>query len=163
MANQRFLGAALSLLISAGCNPAHRDPVVDVSTRSPTVTSRWHADLASPPSLAGAATMNGSASMAAAPNGTSTNFTIDLANASPGGLHPWDARSGQCAPGINGGVLGSSAAYKPLKVDSDGRATGTATVTLETPTNGTYFVVVHASAATPQTIVACGNLAPPTQ
>jgi hypothetical protein len=28
---------------------------------------------------------------------------------------------------------------------------------------GRYFVVVLASAANPETIVACGNLAPPTQ
>jgi hypothetical protein len=34
---------------------------------------------------------------------------------------------------------------------------------LETPTTGSYFVIVRASAANAETTVACGNLAPPTQ
>jgi hypothetical protein len=31
------------------------------------------------------------------------------------------------------------------------------------PTSGNYFVTVSASAANAETVVACGNLAPPTQ
>jgi hypothetical protein len=107
--------------------------------------------------------MNGSASMAPSADGASTNITLDLANASPGGLHPWALHRGQCGDEMNEGVFGPSEAYTPLTVDSDGHASGTATVQLQTPTTGRYFVVVHASAANPGMVVACGNLAPPTQ
>jgi hypothetical protein len=134
-----------------------------VTAQDQALNSRWHANLASPASLAGAVQMNGSASMAPGPNGTGTSITLNVANASPGGLHPWEAHLGQCGGGMDDGVFGPSGAYKPLHIDSDGRATGTATVPMQTPETGSYFVVVHASTANPETIVACGNLAPPTQ
>jgi hypothetical protein len=47
-------------------------------------------------------------------------------------------------------------------VGRDGRATSSATVPIETPTTGSYFVIVRASAANDAMTVACGNLAPPT-
>jgi hypothetical protein len=50
-----------------------------------------------------------------------------------------------------------------LTVDSDGHATGEATIPTQTPRSGDYFVVVHASRSNASTIVACGNLAPPTR
>lgn len=163
MVTRRILAVTLAVLASAACNPFHKDPAVTVSAKDATLNSRWHANLASPASLAGVVQMNGSASMAPGSNGTSTNITLNLANAAPGGIHPWAAHWGQCGEGMDNGVLGASAAYKPLKVDSDGHANGTATVSLETPETGSYFVVVLASVANPETIVACGNLAPPTQ
>jgi len=163
MSTRWFLTVALSTLTSAACNPFHHEPAVQVSAKDATLNSRWHANLASPASLAGAVQMNGSASMAPGPNGTSTNITINLANASPGGVHPWEAHLGQCGAGMDNGEFGPSEAYKPVKVESDGHANGTATVPLQTPETGSYFVVVHASVANPETIVACGNLAPPTQ
>jgi hypothetical protein len=43
------------------------------------------------------------------------------------------------------------------------RTTASASIPLQTPTTGSYYVVVHASAANAETTVACGNLAPPTQ
>jgi hypothetical protein len=134
-----------------------------VSAQDATLNTRWHANLASPASLAGVVQMNGPASMAPSPDSTSTDITIALANASPGGLHPWAVRRGQCGAGMSGGVFGPSEAYKVLKVESDGHANGTATVSLQTPRTGSYFVVVQASVANPETIVACGNLAPPTR
>jgi len=163
MSTRWFLTVALSALTFAACNPFHRDPAVQVSAKDATLNSRWHANLASPASLAGAVQMNGSASMAPGPNGTSTNITLDVANASPGGIHPWEARLGQCGVGMDNGEFGPSEAYQPVKVASDGHANGTATVPMQTPETGSYFVVVHASVANPETIVACGNLAPPTQ
>ena len=53
-------------------------------------------------------------------------------------------------------------AYRAAKVGRDGRATSSATVPIETPTTGNYFVMVRASAANNAVTVACGNLAPPT-
>ena len=60
-------------------------------------------------------------------------------------------------------MFGASDAYKALTVESGGRATGIATVQLRTPNTGSHFVVVQASLANPETVVACGNLAPPTR
>lgn len=155
--------AVLALCAAAACNPFHQDPAVQVSTKDATLNSRWHANLATPATLAGAVQMQGAATMAPGPDRGSTHITVAVANASPGGLHPWEAHVGQCGSGMDQGVFGSQAAYRPVKVDSDGKAEGTATVALETPATGSYFVVVHASAANLETIVACGNLAPPTQ
>jgi hypothetical protein len=163
MSNYRILAVSFSLLTAVACNPFHSDPAVKVSAKDATLNSRWHANLASPASLAGAVQMNGSASMAPGPNGSSTHITLDMANASPGGVHPWEAHMGQCGAGMDDGVFGPSEAYKPVKVESDGHADAAATVPLPTPETGNYFVVVHASVSNPQTIVACGNLAPPTQ
>jgi hypothetical protein len=156
------LGIGLAVLATAACNPFRRDPAVQVTTDD-TVNSRWHANLASPSTLAGAVQINGTASMAPSPDGTKTDITLDMANASPGGVHPWEAHYGQCGAGMDHGAFGSSDGYQPLKVDSDGRAHGTASVPLTTSTTGRYFVVVRASAENPGMILACGNLAPPTR
>ena len=49
-----------------------------------------------------------------------------------------------------------------VKVNDDGKASGAATLSLETPTTGSYYVSLGASSVNAETIVACGNLAPPT-
>jgi len=163
MSTHRVLTITLAVLTSIACNPFRRAPAVEVSAQDATLNTRWHANLASPASLAGAVQMNGSASMAPSPSGTSTTITLNLANASPGGRHPWAVHLGQCGAGTDHGVFGSSDAYKTLEVESDGDAIGTATVPLQTPSTGSYFAVVHASVTNFEMIVACGNLAPPTQ
>ncbi|HTK48579.1 MAG TPA: hypothetical protein VL328_11455 [Gemmatimonadaceae bacterium] len=156
---------AAGALAFAACNPFRsplkQDPVVQVTTNDANVNSRWHGTLASPSSLAGAVQMTGQVSMAPGSSGGNTNVVVLLANASPGGLHPWQLHRGQC--GSDEGVFGSAAAYKTLKVDEDGRASSTATVPLMMPNDGQYFVSIGASAANAETIVACGNLASPTQ
>jgi hypothetical protein len=163
MSIHRNFAIALSVVAATACNPFHHDQAVRVSTEDATLNSRWHANLASPASLAGVVQMNGSASFAPDPTGASTRITIDLANASPGGRHPWEVHRGQCGPGTDYGVFGPGDAYKPLEVDSDGQANGSATIALQTPRTGDFFVVVHASAANAAVVVACGNLAPPTR
>ena len=50
MSTHRFLTVALSVLVSTAC--FHRDPAVEVSTKDATLNTRWHANLASPASLA---------------------------------------------------------------------------------------------------------------
>src|SRR5919204_591919 len=65
--------------------------------------------------------------------------------------------------GADEGVFGPGDAYTPVKVNDDGRASASTTLPLETPTGGSYFVSVRASAANVEMTVACGNLAPPTQ
>jgi hypothetical protein len=113
--------------------------------------------------LAGAVQMNGSASMAPTPDGSKTMVSIVLANASPGGHHPWSVQQGQCGTGADQGMFGKSDEYKTLDVASGGAAKGEASIPLVTPASGDYFVVVRASPLNWETVVACGNLAPPTR
>jgi len=160
MYNHRLLLLVLSALSLASCNPFRHDQPVQVSSKDENLNARWHANLATPAELAGAVQMNGSASMAPADKTGNTTVLLDLANATPGGLHPWQLHRGQC--GTDDGIVGSVAEYPAAKVGHDGRATATANLPLTTPTAGSYFVIVQASAANNAMTVACGNLAPPT-
>jgi hypothetical protein len=159
----RSLALTVPLLALVACNPFRREAAVEMSASDAALNTRWHANLASPSELAGVVQMNGSASMAPSPTGPGTIVTIDLANAAPGGLHPWGVRLGQCGIKPEGDSFGSASLYEPLEVESDGRATATTTVPIATPQSGRYYVVVHASQANAMTVVACGNLAPPTR
>ena len=156
---------ATGALALVACNPFRspmkQAPVVQVSARDANVNARWHGTLTSPSNLAGAVQMTGQISMSPGSSTGNTNVALLLANASPGGLHPWQLHRGQC--GMDDGVFGSASDYKTLKVDENGRASGTATVPLVMPSDGRYFVSVGASEANTSTIVACGNLASPTQ
>jgi hypothetical protein len=157
--------AAAGTLALAACNPFRspmkQAPVVQVSTRDVNANARWHGTLTSPSNLAGAVQMTGSISMTPGSSAGNTNVALVLANASPGGMHPWQLHRGQC--GTDEGVFGTASDYKTLKVDESGRASGTATVPTMMPSDGRYFVSVGASEANAATIVACGNLASPTQ
>lgn len=163
MFTPRFLTIIVAALAITACNPFLRQQAVEVSTQDAELNTRWHANLATPANLAGAVQMNGSASMAPDSNGTHTNVKLDLGNASPGGIHPWAMHRGQCGAWTDDGVVGPGDAYRPLEVGSDGHATQTASIPMRTPLTGDYFVVVSASAANAGTVVACGNLAPPTR
>jgi hypothetical protein len=160
MHNHRLLMLAVSAFALTSCNPFRNESAVQVSTKDENLNSRWHANLATPANLAGAVQMNGSASMAPGTKSGNTKVSLDLANATPGGLHPWQLHRGQCAS--DRGIVGSSGAYPVAKVGRDGRATASANLPFDTPTAGNYFVIVRASAANNAVTVACGNLAPPT-
>ena len=160
MQSYRLLLVTVSAGALMSCNPFRHAPAVQVTTQDENLNSRWHANLATPAELAGAVQMNGSASMAPGTKAGNTTVVLDLANATPGGLHPWQLHRGQC--GSDEGVFGAADAYHAAKVGKDGHATSTASVPLQTPTTGSYFVVVRASAANEAMTVACGNLAPPT-
>ncbi len=153
-----MLTVAACALVS--CNPFRNDTAVQVSTKDENLNSRWHANLATPAELAGVVQMNGSASMAPATKSGNTTVVLNLANATPGGLHPWQLHRGQC--GSDEGLFGEADLYRAAKVDGKGHATSSANVPLTTPTTGSYFVIVRASAANNAMTVACGNLAPPT-
>jgi hypothetical protein len=153
--------AAAGLLALAACNPFNgKDPVTEV-TRDANANSRWHGTLASPSNLAGAVQMRGTVAMAPMANASQTRVSIELDNATPGGVHPWQVHRGQC--GADDGLFGDAGTYKTLKVNDDGKAAGRVDVPRVMPTDGRYYVSVSASVANPETIVACGNLASPTQ
>jgi hypothetical protein len=160
MYNHRFLMLAVSAFVLTSCNPFRHDSAVEVNTKDENLNTRWHANLATPADLAGAVQMNGSASMAPATKSGNTTIVLNLANATPGGLHPWQLHQGQC--GSDEGVFGNADLYHAAKVGGDGHATSSANVPITTPTTGNYFVIVRASAANNAMTVACGNLAPPT-
>jgi hypothetical protein len=164
----RILGlstAAVAIFAMAACNPFRspikQDPVVAVSAHDVNVNARWNATLVSPANLAGAVQMQGSASMTPGLHSNDTRIALDLSNATPGGVHPWQIHSGQC--GSDMGVFGSASDYPALKVDDKGLASALATVQMVMPVEGNYYASVGASAANPETIVACGNLAPPSR
>ena len=153
------------LLAVSACNPFRspfkQQPVVQVSAGDINVNSRWNGMLATPASLAGAVQMKGSATMTPGSNTDKTAVKVELSNASPGGIHPWQLHRGQC--GMDEGLVGTVESYKALKVDDSGRASGSANLSYAMPTTGNFYVSVGASSANPETIVACGNLAPPSR
>ena len=160
-----LLSLASVLLAVSACNPFRspfkQAPVVQVSAGDVNVNSRWNAMLASPASLAGAVQMKGSATMTPGSNSGNTAVKVELSNASPGGIHPWQLHRGQC--GMDEGLFGTAESYKALKVDEYGRASGSASLPHAMPTAGNFYVSVGASSANPETIVACGHLAPPSR
>jgi hypothetical protein len=152
------LGAAI-LALSA-CSLFQPKQAVQVSASDVNRNASWHASIASPAELAGAVQMSGSASMAPGTKRGTTDIRMTLGNTSPGGVHPWAIHRGQC--GADEGVFGVLDDYAPLQVGSDGTGISSATVALDTPTTGNYFVSVQASPQNRSLIVACGNLAAPT-
>ena len=148
----------VSTLSLAACNPFHSDPVTEV-TRDVHMNTRWNASLATPTALVGAVQMKGSATMQPGSNSANTDFSLRLDNATPGGRHPWQVHRGQC--GMDDGIVGFASSYGTVKIDDEGRGAAAATLPMVTPTTGNYFVTVSASAANAETVVACGNLAPP--
>src|SRR6185312_647590 len=127
-----LLTLAVSAFALTSCNPFRHEPAVQVSTKDENLNSRWHANLATPAELAGAVQINGSASMAPGSKSGNTTVVLDLANATPGGLHPWQLHRGQC--GSDDGVVGSVAAYPAAKVGGDGHANALAIFVNDTAT-----------------------------
>jgi len=101
-------------------------------------------------------TVKGTASLAPGKTGGTSVATISITGGTPGAVYPWHIHTGKCG---GGGVLGSGAAYKPVKVGSDGSGTSTADLSVAAPTTGDYHVNVHASPTDMKTIAACGELA----
>lgn len=152
------MAAALAL---GACSMLQPKQAVEVNATDVNLNSSWHARIASPANLAGAVQMSGSASMAPGKKRGTTEIVLSVANTSPGGVHPWAIHVGQC--GADEGVFGALDNYSPLLVGSDGTGVSSATVALNTPTTGSYFVSIQASPANRELIVACGNLAAPTR
>jgi hypothetical protein len=151
-------GLIVSAVTLAGCGGrgVHIDP------NAQPVATRWNATLSTPAGLTGALQVTGTGWMGhKEKDSMQTHAHVSIANASPGGRHPWHVHRGQC--GADQGILGPAEAYSILKVGGDGEAEGDADLPLPLPRAGQYFVNVHASPSNMGTIVACGNLAPPSQ
>ena len=143
------LGGAV---LFAGCG-GHR--AVEIDPQQQAVGGRWNAALATPAALTGAMNIRGRGWWASEPgNPSRSRAEVDIANAVPGGDHPW-----QC--GSNGPIVGPATSYRSLEVNGDGKATASAELPVAMPTSGQYYINVHGSANNMGTIIACGNLAPP--
>jgi hypothetical protein len=151
-------GLIISAVTTAGCGGGG----MHINPEAKPVTNRWNATLATPEGLAGALQVTGTGWMGADPKKpTETQAYVSVANAGPGGRHPWHVHRGQC--GQDQGILGPADAYPILKVGGDGKAEAEAKLEMPEPVQGQYFINVHASPANMATIVACGNLAPPSR
>lgn len=148
---------ALSAVTFASCG-GHKS--VEISPNAQSSATRWNGVLATQPELAGIVQIRGAAWMAPDEKGQDRTLAhVEISNAVPGGVHPWHVHRGQC--GTDLGILGPADAYKPLKVEGNGRASSDATLPVVFPRSGDLFVNIHASTKNMSTIVACGNLAPP--
>ena len=152
----RLLSASAVLLL-LGCSGR----AASINTDALGVGDRWNATLTTPSGLLGAIQVSGSAWMAADDDQSRTRASATVANATPGGEHPWHVHVGRC--GSNGAIVGETSSYRPLKVGGNGRAEATAELDMPLPRSGEFHVNVHASATNLGTIIACGNLAPPTR
>jgi hypothetical protein len=124
------------------------------------VASRWHVVFASTDASTGRPPMEGWASMRSGASRANTSILLNVTHADPGTVHPWALHHGRC--GADRGIYGPAAAYEPLTVDAEGRGAGQATVRMPLPAEGPFFVRVAASTASPETVVACGDLVAPT-
>lgn len=135
---------------------------VEINPDRERVGSRWNAILATPQQLAGAVQVKGTGWMAGVEDDTmETLASVSIQNAVPGGVHPWHIHLGQC--GNDRGILGPADEYEPLEVGGNGQAESTVELPIAVPIAGQYFVSVHASRNNMGTIIACGNLAPPSR
>jgi hypothetical protein len=150
----RRIGAAGACVVLMAC--AH--PSNQIRQNDPAYGHRWHANLVTPSPLAGVAQVSGEVNWGPG-SGDASVVHIRLANAVPGGVHPWAIHQGQC--GNDQGVVTSPDRYPPLSVGHDGEGTQAATLPVALPLEGQYFVSVLASKDNPGTIYACGNLSPP--
>lgn len=152
-------GLVVTSLTLAACGGGRP---VEINPQEHVVGTRWNATLATPAALAGATQVKGTGWMGAGGgDSTRTEAHVSIVNAVPGGRHPWHVHVGQC--GNDQGIFGPAGAYEPLTVGGDGQAESTAELQVPPPTSGQYFVNVHASPNNMGTIVACGNLAPPSR
>ena len=144
MGTTRIIAALGAVIVLAGCGSA---PNTRIEPDAAARRYEWRASLVTPAALAGAMQVRGS------------TVTVELTNATPGGSHPWHVHHGRC--GGNGPIAGDPSAYPLLSVDNDGNARATATLDIALPSSGDYYVNVHALATNMNTIISCGNLAPP--
>lgn len=152
--------AASLILVALAASSCGGRKAVEIDPSAQPAQNRWNGTVASPPELAGVSAIRGSAWMGPhAKNADRTQAGVNLSNAVPGAEHPWHVHRGNC--GADQGIFGAADAYKPLKVNGEGRASSVAELSVPTPKTGEFFVNVHASVQNMRAIVACGNLAPP--
>jgi hypothetical protein len=153
------MAAVAAIVATAACNPFHKTSN-EIKVQDIPVGERWNATLATPSGLAGAVQIHGTGYIARDPSGSS-KAVIHVSNATAGGVHPWMVRVGLC--GTENPAFGDLSAYPLLRISKDGTAQAGALLSVPFPTSGSYSLEVRASPTNMATVIACGNLAPPTQ
>lgn len=141
----------------SGCGVMSRSSATEIKDSNADSRNSWNATLVTPSELSGAMQVRGVANWAR--NDGASKITIALSNATAGGVHPWHVHQGRC--GDNGPIVGEAGAYKALSVGGDGQARENASLSMQLPLSGSYYVNVHAQTTNMGVIIACGNLAPP--
>lgn len=85
-----------------------------------------------------------------------TSAEVQYTGDSPGATRMWHVHAGSC--GKAGAILGAASAYPALKVDAKGAVKVKATLRVQLPESGSYYIDVHAAPGSPGKIVACGDL-----
>jgi hypothetical protein len=150
-----LFAAAAPLMACVSAPPVQIDETPEIPA------TRWQGPITTPPNLAGAVQMDGTAWMAAGDETNETRVRIEIENAAPGGMHPWVVQRGRC--GSDGDLFGSPDDYEPIEIDDDGQAEVTAEIPMSLPRDGEYSIEVLASPTNRDLVVACANLAPPIQ
>ena len=155
----RSAGLAVLTLGVAACGGG---PKTQIDPNREDVGTRWNAIIATSPGLVGALQVKGTGWMAPKDrDSTQTRAYVAIENAVPGGEHPWHVHVGRC--GNDRGIFGPADAYPPLRVGGNGKAESRADLPVPVPSSGEYFINIHASVNNMRTIIACGNLAPPSR
>jgi hypothetical protein len=152
--NLVVIGAAMALSACGG------RPVAEISPKADMGASRWNAVIGTPDAMRGIVGTRGYATMSETEGGKRSRIDVRVENAVPGGRHPWALRSGQCGA-LESELLRVSDG-NALRIGDDGKAKAEQTADLKFPSSGNYAIVVMASAENTEQVVACGNLAPPT-
>ena len=148
------------LLAAAGLSMACAGgPAVEIDQDPDIPATRWQGPVTTPPNLAGAVQMDGTAWMAGGDATNETRVYLEIENAAPGGTHPWSVQRGRC--GAGGSLFGTPDDYEPIEIDDDGSAAVSTEVEMGLPRDGEYSVQVLASPTNTDLVVACANLAPP--
>jgi hypothetical protein len=110
-------------LLLAACG-GHR--AVEIDPHQQAAGARWNATLATPAQLAGAMNLQGRGFWGSEEgNPSRSRAQVDIANAVPGGNHPWHVHVGQC--GSNGPIIGpktSARGGRRWEGDGDSRPAG---------------------------------------
>jgi hypothetical protein len=133
---------AATALMAAGC--ATGGQVVETTGRSLSA------------SMLGTGNYEGRAAVAVNTTDGSTAATISLAGDQSGSVRPWHVHTGTCGSG--GGIVGAAAAYPPLSVGGNGRATAEARVNVGLQAGQNYHVNIHESPSNLGNVIACAEL-----
>jgi hypothetical protein len=151
----RHTALLLAAFVAVGCVRTSTNPAtgkVDVDVESPTKTGEdWKARIAGVGSYA---SLTGNSTVLV--NKGAMSARINLMGGDQGSRHPWHVHEGKC--GTGGPIVGNPAAYPPLVVTSDGKATASADLTVALKEAMDYHVNVHESSTNMANIIACGNL-----
>lgn len=138
----RMAIVAAAALVAAGC--ASTGQVVETTGRSLSGSMR------------GTGNYEGRAAVAVNTTAGSTAATISLAGDRSGAVRPWHIHTGACGSG--GGIVGPAAAYLPLSVGANGRATAEARLNVGLQAGQNYHVNIHESAGNLGNVLACADL-----